>query len=112
MERLRAADKLHWLQLLHSHIGSQIPNLRDIRRGVGEAARYYAELRASGAPIAIVDVGGGLGVDYEGTGTRSFCSINYSLESYAREIVKALAPHLRRPGPAASRTSSPSPAGP
>lgn len=91
IERLREAGRLHWLQLLHSHIGSQIPNLRDIRRGVGEAARYYAELRNLGVPIRIVDVGGGLGVDYEGTGTRSFCSINYSLEAYAREVVKVLA---------------------
>jgi len=90
VERLRANGRLHWLQLLHSHIGSQIPNLRDIRRGVGEAARYYAELRTLGAPINIVDVGGGLGVDYEGTGTRSYCSINYSLEAYAREVVKVL----------------------
>ncbi len=89
--RLRAADQLHWLQLLHSHIGSQIPNLRDIRRGIGEAARFYAELRRLGAPVRIVDVGGGLGVDYEGTGTRNYCSMNYGLEGYAREVVRALA---------------------
>ena len=90
VERLRDADRLHWLQLLHSHIGSQIPNLRDIRRGLGETARYYAELRLLGAPLSIVDVGGGLGVDYDGTGTRNDCSINYSPESYAREVIKAL----------------------
>ena len=90
VERLRAAGKLHWLQLLHSHIGSQIPNLRDIRRGIGEAARFYAELRRLGAPVRIVDVGGGLGVDYEGTGTRNYCSMNYSVEGYAREVVRAL----------------------
>lgn len=90
VERLRTSEKLDWLHLLHSHIGSQIPNLRDIRRGLAEAARYYAELRDLGAPIAIVDVGGGLGVDYEGTGTRHYCSINYSLEAYAREVVKAM----------------------
>jgi len=90
IERLRSLNRLHCLQLLHSHIGSQIPNLRDIRRGLGESARYYAELRALGAPIGIVDVGGGLGVDYEGTGTRSYCSINYNLGTYAREVVKAL----------------------
>jgi arginine decarboxylase len=90
VERLRGANRLHWLQLLHSHIGSQIPNLRDIRRGLGETARYYAELRLLGAPLSIVDVGGGLGVDYDGTGTRNDCSINYSPESYAREVIKAL----------------------
>jgi arginine decarboxylase len=88
--RLRGADRLHCLKLLHSHIGSQIPNLRDIRRGLGETARYFAELRLLGAPLSIVDVGGGLGVDYDGTGTRNDCSINYSPESYAREVIKAL----------------------
>jgi arginine decarboxylase len=91
VSRLREHDKLHWLQLLHSHIGSQIPNLRDIRRGIGEAARFYAELRRHGVPIRVVDVGGGLGVDYEGSGTRSYCSMNYSVEAYAREVVRALA---------------------
>jgi len=91
VEQLRSRDRLHWLVLLHSHIGSQIPNLRDIRRGLGEAARYYGELRRLGAPIGVVDVGGGLGIDYEGTGSRHYCSINYNLESYAREVVKALA---------------------
>lgn len=90
VQRLRDADKLHWLQLLHSHIGSQIPNLRDIRRGVGEAARFFGELRRLGAPIRVVDVGGGLGIDYEGTGSRHYCSINYSLEAYAREVVRAV----------------------
>ncbi len=89
-ERLSASGKLYWLQLLHAHIGSQIPNLRDIRRGLGETARYYAELRLLGAPVSIVDVGGGLGIDYEGTGTRNDCSINYSLESYAREVIRTL----------------------
>jgi len=89
VDRLRQAGRLDCLQLLHSHIGSQIPNLRDIRRGMAEAARFYGELRRLGADIRIVDVGGGLGVDYEGTGTRHFCSINYNLESYAREVVKA-----------------------
>ncbi len=90
VQRLRDADKLHWLQLLHSHIGSQIPNLRDIGRGIGEAARFFGELRRLGAPIRVVDVGGGLGVDYEGTGSRHYCSINYSLDNYAREVVRGI----------------------
>ena len=90
VERLRTEGRLDWLRLLHSHIGSQIPNLRDIRRGLAETARYYAELRGLGIPIDTVDVGGGLGVDYEGTGTRNYCSINYSVDAYAREVVKAL----------------------
>ncbi len=90
VERLRAADRLGCLQLLHTHLGSQIPNIRDIRRGMLEMARYYAELRRLGVPIGVVDVGGGLGVDYEGTGTRHYCSINYSLEGYASEVLGAL----------------------
>jgi arginine decarboxylase len=90
VQRLRAAGKLHWLQLLHSHIGSQIPNLRDIRGGIAEAARFFAELRRLGAPIKVVDVGGGLGIDYEGTGSRHYCSINYSLEAYAREVLRSI----------------------
>lgn len=91
VERLRAAGRLHWLRLLHSHIGSQIPNLRDIRRGVGEVARFFQELRRLGAAVDVVDVGGGLGIDYEGTGSRHYCSVNYSLDGYAREVVKAMA---------------------
>lgn len=90
VERLKQAGKLEWLQLLHSHLGSQVPNIRDIRRGMAEVARYYASLRTIGVPIKIVDVGGGLGVDYEGTGTRHFCSINYSLEGYTRAVVHTL----------------------
>jgi arginine decarboxylase len=90
VERLQATDRLSCLQLLHSHIGSQIANLRDIRRGVGELTRYYRELRRLGADIRVVDVGGGLGIDYEGTGSRHHYSINYSLDAYAEEVVKAL----------------------
>jgi arginine decarboxylase len=89
---------LHWLQLLHSHIGSQIPKLRDISRGLVECARYYAELRRLGAPISAIDVGGGLGVDYDGTGTRNFCSMDYSVEGYARETVRAFQHTCEREG--------------
>ncbi|OGT90274.1 MAG: arginine decarboxylase [Gammaproteobacteria bacterium RIFOXYD12_FULL_61_37] len=90
IEKLRQEDLLDCLCLIHTHIGSQVPNLRDIRRGMGEVARFYGELRRLGANIEIVDVGGGLGVDYEGTATRHYCSMNYSMEAYAREVVKAL----------------------
>ena len=90
VNRLKRENALEWLQLLHSHIGSQIPGLRDIRTGITEAARYYAELRRLGVPLKIVDVGGGLGIDYEGTRSRHYCSINYTLESYAGEIVATL----------------------
>ena len=95
IKRLESTGRLDRLQLLHSHIGSQIPNLRDIRRGMGEVARLFGELQRLGAAIKVVDVGGGLGVDYEGTSSRHDCSMNYSMEGYAREVVKAIA-HICR----------------
>ncbi len=88
--RLREAGKLDYLQMLHFHLGSQLANIRDIQRGMQECARYYAELHRLGAAIDCVDVGGGLGVDYEGSHSRRACSMNYSLDSYARHIVHAL----------------------
>ncbi|CAK0766085.1 arginine decarboxylase, biosynthetic [Gammaproteobacteria bacterium] len=91
VERLRTAGLLDCLVLMHFHLGSQVANIRDIQNGLREAARYYAELHRLGAPITTVDVGGGLGVDYEGTSSRSFCSINYSLQEYANNVVHAFA---------------------
>ncbi len=90
VERLRAEDMLDSLQLLHYHMGSQIANIRDIQRGMREAARFYAELHGMSVNIRCVDVGGGLGVDYEGTRSRSFCSMNYSVREYARNIIHSL----------------------
>jgi arginine decarboxylase len=98
VEDLRAADRIGRLALLHAHLGSQIPNIQDIRAGIRELGRYYAELRRLGAPIATVDVGGGLGVDYEGTRTRSFCSVNYSVDAYAAAVVETLCAECRRQG--------------
>ncbi|HET8791251.1 MAG TPA: biosynthetic arginine decarboxylase, partial [Modicisalibacter sp.] len=89
VERLRQADALDSLQLVHFHLGSQIANIRDIQRGLRECARFYQSLRELGAPVDTVDVGGGLGVDYEGTRSRSFCSINYSMREYASNVVWA-----------------------
>ncbi|MDE2088735.1 MAG: biosynthetic arginine decarboxylase [Gammaproteobacteria bacterium] len=90
VERLREAGMLDALQLLHFHLGSQIANIRDIQLGLRECARYYAELRRLGANVECVDVGGGLGIDYEGTRSRSFCSMNYSVQEYANNVVHAL----------------------
>lgn len=89
--RLREAGLLKSLQMLHCHMGSQIANVQHIQNGMREVARYYAELRTTGADIRTVNVGGGLGVDYEGTRSRSFCSINYSVPEYANNVVHALA---------------------
>ena len=90
LELLRQAGALDALRMIHFHLGSQIANVQDIQRGMREAARFYAELRALGAPIDTVDVGGGLGVDYEGTRSRSSCSMNYSQREYARNIIRTL----------------------
>lgn len=90
VEQLRADQRLDCLQLLHFHLGSQLANIRDIQKGIREAARYYAELSRLGAAIKVVDVGGGLGVDYEGARSRSFCSMNYSVQEYANNIVHTL----------------------
>ncbi|MEO8012083.1 MAG: biosynthetic arginine decarboxylase, partial [Dokdonella sp.] len=91
IEQLKAADLAHTLKLLHFHMGSQMSNVRDIARGMREAVRYFVELSQLGLPIRYMDVGGGLGVDYEGTRSRSDCSINYGLDQYASSVVGALA---------------------
>ena len=88
--RLREAGMLDALQMMHFHMGSQIANIQHIQTGMGEAVRYYAELQRQGATIRVLNVGGGLGVDYEGTRSRSFCSMNYSVEEYAHNIVHAI----------------------
>ncbi|MGN6788712.1 MAG: biosynthetic arginine decarboxylase [Rhodanobacteraceae bacterium] len=89
--RLRDAGLTQTMRLLHFHMGSQISNLRDIAAGMREAVRHFAELRTAGLPLDHVDVGGGLGVDYEGTRSRGECSINYDLDQYANAIVAPLA---------------------
>jgi arginine decarboxylase len=90
-KRLRDAGMGDALGLLHFHMGSQISNVRDIANGMREAVRYLVELSRLGAKVRYMDVGGGLGVDYEGTRSRSYCSINYGLAQYASNIVQPLA---------------------
>lgn len=90
VEQLKNADALDCLQLLHFHLGSQIGNIRDIQRGLKECGRFYQALLAEGAPIKVVDVGGGLGIDYDGTRSRDVCSVNYSMLEYANNVVHAL----------------------
>lgn len=88
LDELRAAGQLDCLNLLHFHLGSQIANIRDLQTGLQECAVIYAQLQKLGAPIATVDIGGGLGVDYDGTQSRNVCSINYSMQDYAGVVVK------------------------
>ena len=75
------------LQLLHFHLGSQITNIRQIKAAVIEGARIYVELKKLGAGLRFMDVGGGLGIDYDGSQTDFESSVNYTLEEYARDIV-------------------------
>ncbi|MDH5822452.1 arginine decarboxylase [Luteimonas sp. RD2P54] len=88
---LRDAGMSDALRLLHFHMGSQISNVRDIANGMREATRYFVELSRLGARITHVDVGGGLGIDYEGTRSRSYNSVNYGIRQYAGSIVQPLA---------------------
>ncbi|UNK48109.1 arginine decarboxylase [Lysobacter sp. S4-A87] len=90
-KKLRDTGMTDCLQLLHFHMGSQISNVRDIANGMREATRYFVELSRLGARIAYMDVGGGLGIDYEGTRSRGYCSINYGVHQYASNIVQPLA---------------------
>jgi len=87
VERLKTLNALDSFQLLHFHLGSQIANIRDIQTGLSECSRIFAELSNIGCDIDVLDVGGGLGVDYEGTRSRSFCSMNYSMAEYASNVV-------------------------
>ncbi|KFN49579.1 arginine decarboxylase [Arenimonas composti] len=91
VEKLRDAGMLDSLELLHFHMGSQISNVRDIANGMREAVRHFVELSKMGCGIRFMDSGGGLGVDYEGTRSRGFCSVNYGLDQYAHTLLQPLA---------------------
>src|SRR6187455_2379223 len=83
LEELRAAGMADCFKLLHFHLGSQIPNIRIVKGALNEAARVYTELVKEGAGLEYLDVGGGLGVDYDGSQTNFESSVNYTLEEYA-----------------------------
>jgi arginine decarboxylase len=86
-ELLKAHGMSDCLKLMHFHIGSQIPDIQTVKRAVREGARYYAKLRQLGFPLDYLDVGGGLGVDYDGSRSVGESSTNYSLGEYARDVV-------------------------
>ena len=90
VDQLKQHNMLHCLQMLHSHLGSQIPNIRNVRTGVAEACRFYGGLVAEGAPMGYLDMGGGLAVDYEGTSSNSTHSMNYQLDEYCLSIVETV----------------------
>jgi arginine decarboxylase len=87
VEFLRERGLEDSLQLLHFHLGSQITNIRQIKGAVIEAARIYVDLKKAGTGLKYLDVGGGLGIDYDGSQTDFESSVNYTLEEYARDIV-------------------------
>jgi arginine decarboxylase len=87
VRKLKKAGLENALQLVHFHIGSQVPNIITIKKAVIEATRFYVELHKLGFPMRLLDVGGGLGVDYDGSRANFESSMNYSLEEYARDVV-------------------------
>ncbi|MCC6640708.1 MAG: biosynthetic arginine decarboxylase [Deltaproteobacteria bacterium] len=87
VERLGAEDMLDCLELLHFHIGSQITTIRAHKDALREASRIYAGLHQMGARPGLIDVGGGLGVDYDGSQTNFHSSMNYSVQEYANDVV-------------------------
>src|SRR4051812_36345294 len=95
VDKLRAAGRLDIVKLIHFHLGSQITDIRYIKSGLQEVARFYAELRALGVDITHVDVGGGLGVDYDGSNSTSNASVNYSLQEYANDVIYTIAESCR-----------------
>jgi arginine decarboxylase len=88
---LKARDMLDCLQLVHCHPGSQLQDIRRVKDAINELAHVYAELKLMGAGLQYIDVGGGLGVDYDGSGTNFSSSMNYTLAEYANDVVYRVA---------------------
>ena len=90
LDRLAEAGLQKNVTLLHFHIGSQVTEIRKVKSAVREGGRIYAKLRSSGIPLRYLDVGGGLGVDYDGSKTSSDASVNYSVQEYANDVVYSI----------------------
>jgi arginine decarboxylase len=87
LQELKDAGMADCLNLLHFHLGSQITNIRQIKGAVNEAVRVYVDLAQAGAGLQFLDVGGGLGIDYDGSQTDFESSVNYTLQEYANDII-------------------------
>ena len=98
LDQLKSNDNLQNLKLLHFHMGSQIANIRDLQKGLLEAVRHYSELCNLGVPLKVLDIGGGLAIDYDGTGSRNDCSMNYSIDDYAANIIQIVKQECDRKG--------------
>jgi arginine decarboxylase len=90
VDTLRQHGMLDCLQMLHYHLGSQMSNIRSIRAGISEAVRFYVDLVREGAAMSILDIGGGLAVDYDGSHTNFPSSSNYSIDEYCADIIEAI----------------------
>lgn len=90
VDRLREAGSLDCLEMLHYHLGSQVPNIRDIRNTIKEASRFYVGLVKEGAPMGIFDIGGGLAIDYDGSHTNFESSANYHISEYCADVVEGI----------------------
>lgn len=90
VKRLQENNVLHWLQMLHFHMGSQIPCLEDIQRGMQEGMHYFSQLTKQGVMFKFLNIGGGLAVDYEGSNSNQYFSRNYSLSDYAETVIKTV----------------------
>ena len=87
VELLKENDLLDQVKLLHFHIGSQITKIDKIKSALIEGTRIYAEMKKMGVGLEYLDVGGGLGVDYDGSKSSYFSSVNYSIEEYANDVI-------------------------
>ena len=87
---MKEAGLLDSFELLHFHLGSQISNIRNVKNALREVGRFYVEVHGLGAPLKYIDVGGGLGVDYDGSRTNFASSMNYSTEEYANDVVSSV----------------------
>ncbi len=90
VDRLRAENMLDCLELLHYHLGSQVPNIREIRDSVKEASRFYVGLVREGARMGIFDIGGGLAIDYDGSHTNFASSANYDISEYCADVIEGI----------------------
>ena len=116
VETLREHEMLDCLELVHCHPGSQLQDIRRVKDAINELAHVYAELKLMGAGLKYIDVGGGLGVDYDGSGTNFESSMNYTMNEYASDVVYRIASvcnarehrasdHRQRVGPRHRRAS-------
>ncbi len=100
VDKLKSNGMLDCFKLLHYHLGSQVPNIRDIRTAVMEAGRLYSGLVQEGAPMGYLDLGGGLAVDYDGSHTNFVSSRNYTLDEYCTDVIETVMSILDEQGQA------------